>query len=94
MIASDKLDQVGSALRHKKGDEKRGQSQSWSCGHCRSMVVLGQYLMVLGQYRAVWVSIRQHRLLLDGTGSLYGDSGWYLVVIGQYRVVLVGTWSC
>ena len=64
-------------------------------------MVLGQYLMVLGQYRAVWVwtgwywvSTRQHRLLLDGIGSLYGDSGWYLVVIGQYRVVLVGTWPC
>ena len=31
-------------------------------------------------------------LVIDGTGSVYGDTGWYLVVQGQYRAVMVGTW--
>ena len=26
----------------------------------------------------------------DGTGTVYGDTGWYLVVLGQYKAVLVG----
>ena len=31
-------------------------------------------------------------MVLDGTGSVYGGTGWYLVVLGQYRAVMVGTW--
>ena len=27
---------------------------------------------------------------LDGTGSVYDDTGWYLVVLGQYKLVLHG----
>ena len=37
--------------------------------------------MLLGQYGVV----------LGGTGSVLGGSGWYLVVQGQFGVVLVGT---
>ena len=28
--------------------------------------------------------------VVDGIGSVYGDTGWYLVVLGQYMLVLVG----
>ena len=31
-------------------------------------------------------------LILDGTGSVGGDTCWYLVVLSQYRAVMVGTW--
>ena len=31
-------------------------------------------------------------MIHDGTGSVYGGSGWYLVVLGQYRLVLIDTW--
>ena len=30
-------------------------------------------------------------MVLDGTGSVYGDTGWYLVVLGHYKLVLLGT---
>ena len=30
-------------------------------------------------------------MVLDGTGSLYDDSGWYLVSISWYCLVLSGT---
>ena len=30
-------------------------------------------------------------LVLDGTGSLEGGTGWYLMVLGQYGAVLVDT---
>ena len=30
--------------------------------------------------------------VVDGIGSVYGDSGWYLVVLGHYKLVLLGTW--
>ena len=38
-----------------------------------------------------WISVWQYWLVLDGTGSVWGGSGWYLVVLGHYRVVLVET---
>ena len=31
-------------------------------------------------------------LVLVGTWSVWGVTGWYLVVVGQYRAVLVDTW--
>ena len=31
-------------------------------------------------------------LVLGGTWSVWGVTGWYLVVLGQYMGVLVGTW--
>ena len=56
-------------------------------------------MMVLCQYRAVlvgtswsWVSRRRYWLVLGGTGSVGGGTGWYLVVLGQYRSVLIDTW--
>ena len=55
-------------------------------------MVLGQYLTVLGQYRAVWVETGYKATPVGprcSIGSLHGDSGWYLEVVGQYRVVLV-----
>jgi len=30
-------------------------------------------------------------LVLDGTGSVEGGTGWYLVVLGQYGALLVDT---
>ena len=38
--------------------------------------------MVLGQWKVVLV----------GTGSLQGGTGWNITELGQYRAVLVGTW--
>ena len=32
-------------------------------------------------------------MVLDGTGSVYDDTGWYLVSISWYCLVLGGTWS-
>ena len=32
-------------------------------------------------------------MVLGGTGSVYGITGWYLVALGQYRAVMVGTWG-
>ena len=32
-------------------------------------------------------------MILDGTGSVYDDTGWYLVSIGWYCLVLSGTGS-
>ena len=29
-------------------------------------------------------------LVLDGSGSVDGYTGWYLVVLGQYKLVLLG----
>ena len=31
-------------------------------------------------------------MVLDGTGSVNGDTSWYLVVLGQYNLVVLGTW--
>ena len=31
-------------------------------------------------------------MVLGGTGSVGGGTGWYLVVLGQYRLVLIDTW--
>ena len=31
-------------------------------------------------------------MVLGGTGSVGGGTGWYLVVLGQYRSVLIDTW--
>ena len=39
-----------------------------------------------------WVSGRRYWLVLGGTGSVGGGTGWYLVVLGQYRSVLIDTW--
>ena len=36
--------------------------------------------------------VGQYGVVLGGTGSDLGGSGWYFVVQGQYGVVLVGTW--
>ena len=58
---------------------------TWSVGG-----VIGWYLVVLGQYRAVlvgtwwyWVSMERYWLIHDGTGSVEGGTGWYLMVLGQ-----------
>ena len=32
--------------------------------------------------------IQSYQLVLDGTVSVYGDTGWYLVVQGQYRAFM------
>ena len=55
--------------------------------------------MVLGQYGAelvvTWwylVSKWCYRLVIGGTGSVYGGTSWYLVVLGQYRAVRVDIW--
>ena len=52
-------------------------------------------MVELGQYRAVpvgtwwyWVSRRRYWLIHDGTGSVWGGTGWYLVVLGQMKKVL------
>ena len=37
------------------------------------------------------IILRDH-LVLDGTGSVYSDTGWCLVVLGQYKLVLLNTW--
>ena len=46
--------------------------------------------MILGQYGAelvytwlYWVSKGQCWLVLGGTGSVEGGTGWYLIVLGQ-----------
>ena len=53
-------------------------------------------MMVLGQQKAVlvgswwyWVSKERYCLVLSGTGSVEGGTGWYLVVLGQYGEVLI-----
>ena len=41
-----------------------------------------------------WVSLRWYQLVIDGTGSVYSDTGRYLVVlvsIGWYWFILYGT---
>ena len=38
---------------------------------------------------------RQYWLVLGGTGSVWGGTGWYLVVLGQHNLVLLGIkWYC
>ena len=32
-------------------------------------------------------------MVLDGTGSVYDDTGWYLVSISWYCLILGGPWS-
>ena len=32
----------------------------------------------------------QYWLVIDGTGSVWGDTGCNLVVLGQYNLVLIG----
>ena len=39
-----------------------------------------------------WVSRRWYWLIHDGTGSVWGCTGWYLVELGQYGAVLIGIW--
>ena len=34
----------------------------------------------------------QDRVVLVGTWSVEGGTGWFLVILGQYGAVLVGTW--
>ena len=36
-----------------------------------------------------WISVWQYWLVLDGTGSVWGGTGWYLVVLGQCNLVLL-----
>ena len=59
---------------------------------------IGQYLMILGQYRSVlvdslwyWVSIERYWLVYDGTGSVWVNTCWYLVVLDRYMAVMVDT---
>ena len=40
----------------------------------------------MGQY---WVSIGRYWLVLSGTGSVWGGTGWYMVVLGQYNSLLL-----
>ena len=42
--------------------------------------------------RCALFNYKVDRLVLDGTGSVYGDTGWYLMVLGHYKLVLLGTW--
>ena len=35
---------------------------------------------------------KRYWLVLVGTWSAWGVTGWYLVALGQYRAVPVGTW--
>ena len=39
------------------------------------------------------VSMERYCLRNDGTGSVWGGTGWFLVILGHYGTVLVGTWS-
>ena len=47
----------------------------------------------MGLVDILWccVSTGQYWLVLNGTGSVEGGTGWYWVVLGHYRVVLVDT---
>ena len=54
-------------------------------------MVLGQYGIVLVGTWWYWVSRRQLCLVLVGTGSVWGGTGWNLVVLGQYGADLVDT---
>ena len=38
------------------------------------------------------VSIEWYWLVLGGSGSVEGGTGWYMMVLGQYRSVLIDTW--
>ena len=40
-------------------------------------------------YWLYWVSKRRYRLVLNGTGSVEGCTGWYMMILGQYGVILV-----
>ena len=48
----------------------------------------------MGLVDILWccVSTGRYWLVLDGTRSVEGGTGWYLVVLGQYGAVLVCTW--
>ena len=37
--------------------------------------------------------IRRYWLIHDGTGSVWGSTGWFLVILGQYGAVHDGTGS-
>ena len=47
--------------------------------------------ILVGTWR-YWVNKGRYQLVIDGTGSVYGDAGWYFAVLGQYLAVLIGTW--
>ena len=47
-------------------------------------------MLISGRQRKVCVSTGQYCLVLDGTGSVEGGTGWYLVVLGQYSLALLG----
>ena len=36
-----------------------------------------------------WVSVGQQWLVLGGTESVYGGTGWFLMALGQYRACIV-----
>ena len=36
-----------------------------------------------------WVSIWRYWLVLGGTGSGWGGTGWYMVVLGQFNSVML-----
>ena len=55
-----------------------GGTGSRECG-------IGQYLMILGQYRSVLV-------IVCGTGLAWNGTGSYMMVLGQYGAILVGNW--
>ena len=46
-------------------------------------------VMTVGTW-SVWMGC--YWLVLGGTGSVKGGTGWYLVELGQYVAVLAGTW--
>ena len=34
--------------------------------------------------------MERYLLINDGTGSVWGGTGWYLVILGQFNLVLLG----
>ena len=63
---------------------------TYNCAHLRSTKesLTFEYLDITW-YWWYWASRRQYWLVLGGTGSVWGGTGWYLVVFGQCKVVLV-----
>ena len=54
------------------------------------MIILGQLKAVLVSIWWCWVSMARYCLVLGGTGSVWGGTGWSLVVLGHFNLVLLG----
>ena len=61
-------------------------------GQIKKQNILTRPSILCVTHQVVKREIIQYGVVLGGTGSVLGGSGWYLVVQGQFGVVLVGTW--